>query len=99
MVDLFGAEVPPHKPHGILTVRPPKTPICSIIFGVFQLEQDSTNRKDGVCLTLLVTFKVPLEEAPIIGKCVWHETSKELGDKLLARITSKNGTIPINVIR
>lgn len=54
---------------------------------------------DGVCLTMLVAFRKPLEEVPIIGKCVWHETSKELGDKLLEKVSTRNSTLLVNVIR
>lgn len=82
MVDLFGAEVPPHKPHGLLSV-----------------EHDPQESKDGSCLTLLVAFRSPLEEVPIIGKCVWHEVSKELGDKLLQRVVSRNATFQFHNIR
>ncbi|RZC36415.1 hypothetical protein BDFB_014512 [Asbolus verrucosus] len=66
---------------------------------LLQVEYDPENRQEGVCLTLLVAFRAPLEEVPIIGKCVWHETSKELGEKLLAKVSSRNLTIPIHVIR
>lgn len=50
-------------------------------------------------MTLLVVFKSALEEVPIIGKCVWHETTKEVGDKLLVRVAARNSTIPLHVIR
>ncbi|XP_044757638.1 8-oxo-dGDP phosphatase NUDT18 [Coccinella septempunctata] len=80
MVDLFGAGVPIHKPHGILSV------------------EHHYSNGDGLCITLLVVFKPPLEEVPIIGKCVWHETSTELGDNLLQRVSNKNSTIPLHVI-
>ncbi|KAL3276755.1 hypothetical protein HHI36_012125 [Cryptolaemus montrouzieri] len=80
MVDLFGAGVSTHKPHGILSV------------------EHHPSNGDGLCLTLLVVFRPPLEEVPIIGKCVWHETSKELGETLLVRVSQKNSTIPLHVI-
>ncbi|KAF2885253.1 hypothetical protein ILUMI_20919 [Ignelater luminosus] len=82
MVEIFGAEVAPHRPHGLLSV-----------------EHDPKNDEDGACLTMLVAFRSPLEEVPIIGKCVWHETSKQLGEKLLIRVAGRNSTLPINVIR
>lgn len=63
------------------------------------MEHDPKNDEDGTCLTMLVAFRSPLEEVPIIGKCVWHETSKQLGEKLLVRVAGRNSTIPINVIR
>ncbi|XP_018570866.1 8-oxo-dGDP phosphatase NUDT18 [Anoplophora glabripennis] len=82
MIDLFGAEVPTHRPHGLLSV-----------------EHDPSTGKDGMCLTLLVAFRNPLEEVPIIGKCVWHETSKELGNEVLQRVASRNSTVPLHVIK
>ncbi|CAG9822552.1 unnamed protein product [Phaedon cochleariae] len=82
MVELFGAEVPAHRPQGLLSV-----------------EHDPSTGKDGLCLTLLVAFRSPLEEVPIIGKCVWHETSKDLGDKILQRVASKNACFPLHVIK
>lgn len=82
MVELFGAEVPQHKPHGLLS-----------------LEHDCKNGQDGACFTLLVAFRAPLEEVPIIGKCVWHETSEELAGSLLQRLASRTATFPLHVIR
>ncbi|XP_023012762.2 8-oxo-dGDP phosphatase NUDT18 [Leptinotarsa decemlineata] len=82
MVELFGAEVPAHRPYGLLSV-----------------EYDPSTDKDGLCLTLLVAFRSPLEEVPIIGKCVWHETTKDLGDHLLQRVASRNASFPLHVIR
>lgn len=54
---------------------------------------------DGCCLSLLVVFRAPLEEVPIIGKCAWHELSSELENKLLPIITTKNSTIELHVVR
>lgn len=82
MVELFGAEVAPHKPHGILS-----------------LEHDVNSDMDGLCMTVVVVFRAALEEVPIIGKCVWHETSVSLGEALMVRVGTRNSTIPINVIR
>lgn len=64
-----------------------------------QLEHDPYDARDGFCMTLLVAFKPPLEEVPIIGKCVWHETSREIGEKLMVRVAARNSTIPLTVIR
>lgn len=63
------------------------------------MEYNPESNNDGVCLTLLVAFKAPLEDVPIIGKCVWHETTQELGDQLLHRVAARNSTIPMHVIR
>ncbi|XP_060524564.1 8-oxo-dGDP phosphatase NUDT18 [Cylas formicarius] len=82
MVDLFGAEVPPHRPYGL-----------------FSVEHDPRSGRDGVCLTLLVAFRAPLEEVPIIGKCVWHEISRDLGDGLLQKMASKRSLVELHVIR
>lgn len=81
MVEIFGADVAPHRPHGVLSV-----------------ELNTQNENDGMCLTLLVVFRSPVEDVPIIGKCVWHETSKKLGDTLALRISTRNSTFPLNVI-
>lgn len=83
MIELFGAELPQHRPHGILSV-----------------EHCATNHQtDGLCLNVLVVFRPPLEEVALIGKCVWHELSKPLEEKLGKILSSKNSTIPLNVIR
>jgi len=53
---------------------------------------------DGLCLTILVSFRIPLEEVGIIDKYTWLEVSKQLGDDLLGRLP-KNMTVPLHVIR
>lgn len=53
---------------------------------------------DGMCLTLLVAFKVPLEEVFPIDKYSWLMVNKDLGDRLLQRLP-KNMTVPLHVIR
>ena len=86
MVELFGAEVPQHRPVGLLSVEhnPSMTgnQIC-----------------DGICLTLLVVFKPTLEEISFIGKCSWCELSKEASDRLSIIVVSKNSTFPLSVVR
>ncbi|GLH03736.1 8-oxo-dGDP phosphatase NUDT18 [Gryllus bimaculatus] len=83
MTEIFGADVPPHKPHGLLSIEHSGKP-------------EGTD--DGLCLTLLVSFRKPLEEVGIIDKYTWLEISKQLGDELLNRLP-KNMTVPLNVIR
>lgn len=87
MIELFGAELPPHRPHGVLSVehKPSST-----------LDASQT---DGICITLLVVFKACLEEVSLIGKCAWHELSKDLSDKLTMIVASKNSTFPLHVVR
>ncbi|XP_014285989.1 8-oxo-dGDP phosphatase NUDT18 [Halyomorpha halys] len=80
MVEIFGADVPPHKPHGLLNI------------------EHSGSGQDGLCLTVLVSFRVPLEDVFPIDKYTWLMLSKELGDQLLERLP-KNMAIPLNVIR
>jgi 8-oxo-dGDP phosphatase len=53
---------------------------------------------DGLCLTVLVSFRIPLEEVGIIDKYTWLEVSKQLGEDLLRRLP-KNMTVPLHVIR
>lgn len=65
--------------------------------GLLNLEHDPT--ADGCCLTLLVAFRAPLEEVPLIGKCVWHELSKDIENRLLSIITTKNSSIELHVVR
>lgn len=86
MVELFGAELPAHRPHGILSVE--HKPSAS-----------ENNPTDGICLTLLVVFKAVLEEVSLIGKCAWHEVSKELSDRFTLIVASKNSTLPLHVVR
>lgn len=85
LVDVFGADLPQHRPHGLLSVE--------------HCPSETGEPTDGVCLTLLVAFRPPLEEVPIIGKYVWHEVSKELGNELLAKLTSKTATVQFHVVR
>ncbi|XP_077283568.1 8-oxo-dGDP phosphatase NUDT18 [Arctopsyche grandis] len=86
LVEIFGPDLPQHRPHGLLSVE----------HSAGVSDDDVT---DGSCLTLLVAFRPPLEEAPIIGKYVWHEIDKDLGDQLLARVSSKNDTLLLHVVR
>ena len=46
MIELFGAELPQHRPHGILSVE----------------HSASLQQTDGICLNVLVVFRPPLEE-------------------------------------
>ncbi|XP_066595057.1 8-oxo-dGDP phosphatase NUDT18 isoform X2 [Prorops nasuta] len=82
MVDIFGANVPQHKPHGLLSIE-----FSSGIGG-----------GDGLCLTLLVSFKLPLEEVPIVGDFIWYQLSGNVAESLTARLP-RNMTVPLNVVR
>jgi 8-oxo-dGDP phosphatase len=87
LIELFGAELPQHRPVGLLSVEH------------YPGNLDSVQTSDGVCLTLLVIIKPSIEEVALIGKCAWHELSKELGERLTIVAASKNATIPLIVIR
>ncbi|XP_072932769.1 8-oxo-dGDP phosphatase NUDT18 [Epargyreus clarus] len=65
--------------------------------GLLNVEADPA--LDGCCLTLLVVFRPPMEEVPLIGKCAWHELSSDTERKLLPIITTKNSTIELHVVR
>lgn len=65
--------------------------------GLLNVEADPG--ADGLCLTLLVAFRPPLEEVPLIGKCAWQELSGENENRLLSLITTKNSTVELHVVR
>lgn len=81
--EIFGADVAPHKPHGLLSIEHSGKP---------------ENIDDGLCLTMLVSFRKPLEEVGIIDKYTWLEVSKSLGDEIMTRLP-RNMVVPLNVIR
>ncbi|CAG4930903.1 unnamed protein product [Colias eurytheme] len=65
--------------------------------GLFNVEADPSAH--GCCLSLLVVFRPPLEEVPLIGKCAWHELSQEVERNLLPVVSRKNSTIELHVVR
>ncbi|XP_041980146.1 8-oxo-dGDP phosphatase NUDT18 [Aricia agestis] len=65
--------------------------------GLFNVEADPA--ADGCCLTLLVVFRPPLEEVPLIGKCVWQELSPEVEKRCIPIASTKNSTIELHVVR
>lgn len=81
--EIFGADVPTHKPHGVLSVEHHGKP-------------EATN--DGLLLTVIVAFRVPLEEVFPIDKYTWLQVNQELGNRILARLP-RWMTVPLNVIR
>lgn len=82
MTEIFGADLPPHRPHGILSVEHSGKPATS---------------NDGCCLTLLVSVRIPLEEVCLIDKYSWKELEPALGEEVLSRM-GKNLTVPLSVI-
>lgn len=83
MVEIFGADVPTHKPHGVLNIEHHGKP-------------EATN--DGFCITVIVAFRVPLEEVFPIDKYTWLQVNQELGSRILDRLP-RWMTVPLNVIR
>ncbi|XP_077259161.1 8-oxo-dGDP phosphatase NUDT18 [Temnothorax americanus] len=66
--------------------------------GLLSVEFSGGQGGDGLCLTLLVSFKLPLEDVPIIGKYIWHELSENVAETLAARLP-RNMTVPLKVVR
>ncbi|XP_008546177.1 8-oxo-dGDP phosphatase NUDT18 isoform X1 [Microplitis demolitor] len=66
--------------------------------GLLSVEYSGEQSGDGVCFTILVSFRPALEEVTIIGKYVWHEVSKNIADLIATRLP-RNMTIPLNVVR
>lgn len=97
MIELFGSELPQHRPHGILSIEHlPK----STLNGVGAQSNGSTPKGDGICITLLVIFRPPLEEVSILkSKCIWHEVSKPIDDRLCETLSAKNTTLALHVVR
>lgn len=83
LTEIFGAEIPQHKLHGLLSLEHSGRP---------------ANSNDGSCLTLLISIKVPLESVCLIDKYSWLELERNLGEDLLQRL-AKNMTVPLVVIR
>ena len=83
MNEIFGSDLPPHRPHGLLSAEHSGKPATS---------------NDGVCLTILVSVRVPLEEVCLIDKYAWLQLDKRMGENILSRMT-KNMTVPLTVIR
>ncbi|XP_049872560.1 8-oxo-dGDP phosphatase NUDT18 [Pectinophora gossypiella] len=65
--------------------------------GLLNVEYDPL--ADGLCLTLLVAFRAPLEEVPLIGKCAWQELNQENEHQLLSIISNKYSTVELHVVR
>ncbi len=83
LVEIFGSDLPPHRPHGLLSVEHSGKPAHS---------------NDGSCLTLLLSVRIPLEDVVLIDKYAWLELDRALGDQVLGRL-GKNMTVPLAVIR
>ena len=83
MVEIFGNDLPPHRPHGLLSIEHSGKPAHS---------------NDGSCATLIISVRIPLEDVVLIDKYAWLELDRSLGDEILGRL-GKNMTVPLAVIR
>jgi 8-oxo-dGDP phosphatase len=54
--EIFGSELPAHRPHGVLSVEHSPAPA----------DPEREGEGDGICLTLLVSVRQPLEEVTYI---------------------------------
>lgn len=100
MIELFGAELPQHRPHGILTIE--HLPKSSTTNGACAQSNGTASKSigDGICITLLVIFRPALEEVSILkSKCIWHEVSKSLDDRICEILSTKNSTLALHVVR
>lgn len=86
LIELFGAELPQHRPQGILSVEHFPTNVENI-------------QSDGICITVLVAFRPALEDVSLLGKCIWQEVSKEIDERLITVVSGKNSTLPLHVVR
>jgi len=85
MTEMFGADLPSHRPHGVLALG-----------HCYQPEKESNS--DGLGLTLLVSVRMPLEEVGLIDKYSWVKVSETVAANLLSRM-GKFRTVPLNVVR
>ena len=69
-----------------------------LLFHLFSAEHSGkpATSNDGICLSLLVSVRIPLEDVCLIDKYTWLPI--DFGDELLSRM-GKNLTVPLNVIR
>ncbi|XP_076379163.1 8-oxo-dGDP phosphatase NUDT18 [Megalopta genalis] len=66
--------------------------------GILSVEFSGEQEGDGLCLTLLVSFKLPVEDIPTIGKYIWRELPDNVATNISYRLP-RNMTLPLNVIR
>ncbi|KAF4522143.1 hypothetical protein B566_EDAN012605 [Ephemera danica] len=88
MTEIFGSELPAHRPHGVLSVEHSPAPA----------DPEREGEGDGICLTLLISVRQPLEEVGLIDKYTWLEVSPSLESQLLPRM-ARNMTTALHVIR
>ncbi|GAB6032555.1 hypothetical protein CHUAL_011447 [Chamberlinius hualienensis] len=80
--EIFGSDLPPHKPHGLLSMEHSGKP---------------SYEHDGMCLTILISVRAALEDVNLSDGYTWLELSTGVGNSILDRV-AKNMTVPLNVI-
>lgn len=84
LIELFGADLPQHRPHGVLSVE--HNPI-------------DKGSSDGICITVLVAFRPALEDISLLGKCIWQELGGDSDARMVSMLSSKNATLALHVVR
>lgn len=86
LIELLGADLPQHRPHGILSIEH-----CASSL--------STSPSDGICINLLVPFRPALEDIdPLSNNIVeWFELTKNMENRLITILSSKNTSLNLNV--
>lgn len=85
MQHIFGIDrLPQHKPIGILAVE-----------HSFASQPD---QYDGLCLTLLVGCKDPIESVHTLQGFSWRQLDSTVESQLVSKLSSKYKTITLNVV-
>ncbi|CAK9804034.1 8-oxo-dGDP phosphatase NUDT18 [Anthophora quadrimaculata] len=66
--------------------------------GILSIEFSGEQEGDGLCLTLLVSFKLPLEDVSAVGKFIWYELPENIAASITHRLP-RNMTVPLYVVR
>ncbi|XP_076619310.1 8-oxo-dGDP phosphatase NUDT18 [Colletes latitarsis] len=66
--------------------------------GILSIEFSGGEGGDGLCVTLLISFKLPVEDVPTIGKYIWYELPENIAESITYRLP-RNMTVPLSVIR
>lgn len=82
MTRIFGERLPEHRPFGVLSVEHNGVP---------------KHEHDGLCLTLLVLCRVPLEEAVPKAGYTWLQVEPELEGLVISKL-AKHKSLLLNVI-
>lgn len=91
LIELFGAELPQHRPTGIMAVEHAPARGGS--------GSSAASAMDGLCLTVLVAVRPPLEDVPLLGKCVWKELARSVDESLVTMLSGRNAAIELHVVR